>query len=198
MTCLKAIQVASEHSSPLSISISLPKEKISVDEAVSHTKSLALYVRHLAMEYRVPVILHSQHCSKSLPWLEGLISLDEDYYRKHGVPLFSSHGIDLSTDPHWEENLVIYAKYFADRFVKIDLWLEISLGYSPRIHQQIFDAHSRLFRIGKFFSIKVPDDIDSELENISDKAPSLFVVRRSVHGVTFVGRVKSAPQSIPN
>ena len=192
MTCLKAIQVASEHSSPLNICISLPKEKISLDEAVSHTKSLALYVRHLAMEYRVPVILHSQHCSKRLPWLEGLISLDEDYYRKHGVPLFSSHGIDLSTDPYWEENLAIYAKYFADRFVKIDLWLEMSLGYSPRIHQQIVDAHSRLSRIGKFFSIK------AEVENISDKASSLFVVRRSTHGVTFVGRVKSAPQSTPN
>merc|ERR1711939_393393 len=45
----------------------------------------ALHVRALAEFYGVPVILHTDHCSKALlPWFDGLLEANEEYYAKHG------------------------------------------------------------------------------------------------------------------
>merc|ERR1719329_1520266 len=43
----------------------------------------ALHVREVAKLYGVPVILHTDHCMRSwLPWFDGLIEANEDYYKK--------------------------------------------------------------------------------------------------------------------
>merc|ERR1711939_877301 len=60
----------------------------------------ALHVRALAEFYGVPVILHTDHCAKSLlPWFDGLLEANEEYFAKHGEPLFTSHMLDLSSKP---------------------------------------------------------------------------------------------------
>ena len=52
----------------------------------------ARHVREVAKLYGVPVILHTDHCMRSwLPWFDGLLEANEDYYKAHGEPLFSSH-----------------------------------------------------------------------------------------------------------
>ena len=41
----------------------------------------ALHVRTLAKVYGVPVILHTDHCSKKLlPWVDGVIAAGEEYF----------------------------------------------------------------------------------------------------------------------
>jgi len=71
----------------------------------------ALHVRALAEFYGVPIILHTDHCSKALlPWFDGLLEANEEYFAKHGEPLFSSHMLDLSEESI-EENMEISAKY---------------------------------------------------------------------------------------
>ena len=41
----------------------------------------ALHVRALAEFYGVPVILHTDHCSKALlPWFDGLLEANEEYF----------------------------------------------------------------------------------------------------------------------
>merc|ERR1719199_1041706 len=41
----------------------------------------AYHVRAMAEQYGVPVILHTDHCSKALlPWLDGLIEASERYF----------------------------------------------------------------------------------------------------------------------
>merc|ERR1719253_1411661 len=56
----------------------------------------ALHVREVAKLYGIPVILHTDHCMRSwLPWFDGLLDANEEYYKANGEPLFSSHMVDL-------------------------------------------------------------------------------------------------------
>ncbi len=60
----------------------------------------AKYVREVAAAYGVPVVVHSDHCAKKLlPWFDGMLKADEEYFKQHGEPLFSSHMLDLSEEP---------------------------------------------------------------------------------------------------
>ena len=70
---------------------------------------------------------YSDHCAKKLlPWFDGMLEANEKYFEQNGVPLFSSHMLDLSEEPI-EENLEICKEYL-ERFAKIDLLLEMELG----------------------------------------------------------------------
>jgi fructose-bisphosphate aldolase class II len=44
------------------------------------------------------VILHTDHCAKKLPWIDGLLDASEEHFAA-GKPLYSSHMIDLSEEP---------------------------------------------------------------------------------------------------
>jgi fructose-bisphosphate aldolase, class II len=49
----------------------------------------AFYIRSVAPLYGVPVVLHTDHCAKKLlPWLDGMLTADESYFKAHGEPLF--------------------------------------------------------------------------------------------------------------
>ena len=83
----------------------------------------ALHVRAVAKLYGVPVILHTDHAQKSwLPWIDGLMEANEEYFKQHGEPLFSSHMLDLSEEP-LEENIAICKKYL-ERMAKVNVALE--------------------------------------------------------------------------
>ncbi|KAH8045916.1 fructose-bisphosphate aldolase [Aureococcus anophagefferens] len=87
----------------------------------------ALQVRELAKFYKVPVILHTDHCMRDwLPWFDGLLEANEDYFAKNGEPLFSSHMLDLSEDTI-EDNIATCVEYL-ERMSKVDLLLEMELG----------------------------------------------------------------------
>ena len=87
----------------------------------------ALSVHHLAKVYGVPVVLHTDHAArKLLPWVDGLVSYNEEYYRQHNAPLFSSHMLDLSEDS-LADNLATSAQYL-ERMNRIGMTLEIELG----------------------------------------------------------------------
>ena len=80
--------------------------------AIAGSISGAYHVHLMAKEYDVPVILHTDHCAKKLlPWIDGLLEEGEEFYKKEGLPLFSSHMLDLSEEPI-EENLDICCTYF--------------------------------------------------------------------------------------
>lgn len=69
-------------------------------------------------------MLHTDHCAKKLlPWLDGMMDADEDYFKVHGEPLFSSHMIDLSEEPvDW--NIQTTEKYLK-RAAPMKQWLEM-------------------------------------------------------------------------
>jgi fructose-bisphosphate aldolase class II len=87
----------------------------------------AHHVRIAAEAYGVPVVLHTDHAAKKLlPWIDGLLAAGEKFFAQTGVPLFSSHMLDLSEEP-LHENLEISRQYLA-RMAKLGMTLEIELG----------------------------------------------------------------------
>ena len=78
---------------------------------VAGSIALALHARVMPPYYGIPVIMHSDHCAKKLlPWFDGMLEADEAYFAQYGVPLFSSHMLDLSKEPD-EENIAICIQY---------------------------------------------------------------------------------------
>jgi fructose-bisphosphate aldolase class II len=68
--------------------------------------------------------LHTDHCAKKLlPWLDGMLDADEEHFKQHGEPLFSSHMIDLSEEEK-DENIAITKKYL-ERAAPMKQWLEM-------------------------------------------------------------------------
>jgi fructose-bisphosphate aldolase, class II len=97
------------------------------DASIAGCIAGAKHVREVAKLYNVPVVLHTDHCQKAwLPWFDGLMVANEEYYKTHGEPLFSSHMLDLSEEP-LEENIAICKKYL-ERMAKFDCLLEFELG----------------------------------------------------------------------
>jgi fructose-bisphosphate aldolase, class II len=97
------------------------------DASIAGCIAGAKHVREVAKLYNVPVVLHTDHCQKAwLGWFDGLMEANEQYYKEHGEPLFSSHMLDLSEEP-LEENIAICKKYL-ERMAKFDCLLEFELG----------------------------------------------------------------------
>ena len=95
--------------------------------AVAGAVAGAHHIRLLSKLYGVPVILHTDHCQrKLLPWVDGMIAAGEEFFKANGVPLYSSHMLDLSEE-ELDENISTSAKYL-ERMAKIDMTLEIELG----------------------------------------------------------------------
>ena len=87
----------------------------------------AHHIHNLAEAYGVPVILHTDHCAKKLlPWIDGLIGESEKHFEKTGMPLYSSHMLDLSEETI-EENVEICVDRLK-RMSPLGMTLEIELG----------------------------------------------------------------------
>jgi len=128
----------------------------------------AMHTRQMAKFYGVPVVMHSDHCAKKLlPWFDGMLAADEEYFEKFGVPLFSSHMLDLSEESD-AENIATCVKYFK-KMAKLGLWLEMEIGktggeedgvkHEGSISElfthpdQIWKVYKSLSAISPFFSI---------------------------------------------
>ncbi|HAH60249.1 MAG TPA: class II fructose-bisphosphate aldolase, partial [Bacteroidales bacterium] len=95
--------------------------------AIAGAVSGAKHIHLLAKMYGVPVILHTDHAAKKLlPWIDGLLTEGEKYYKETGKPLFSSHMLDLSEES-LEDNVAI-SKFYLERMSKMGMTLEIELG----------------------------------------------------------------------
>ena len=79
----------------------------------------------MAKAYNASVILHTDHCArKLLPWIDGLLDAGEEFYEKNGIPLYSSHMIDLSDEPI-ADNIETCKKYL-QRMSKIGMTLKLN------------------------------------------------------------------------
>tara|TARA_B110000971_G_scaffold168251_1_gene172601 strand:+ start:173 stop:634 length:462 start_codon:yes stop_codon:yes gene_type:complete len=111
-TANAAMESAASHNSPIIIQVSngggafLAGKSIKGGE-VAGTVALALHVRSVARSYGIPVLLHSDHCAKSLlPWFDGMLSANEEYFAHNSEPLFSSHMLDLSEESDEEVSVI--------------------------------------------------------------------------------------------
>ena len=154
----------------------------------------AKHIHTLAKAYRVPVILHTDHCAKKLlPWIDGLIEASEQHYKEHGHPLYSSHMIDLSEEPI-EENIAICKKYL-ERMSKIGMTLEIELGITGGEEDGVDNTDvddSKLYT--------QPEEVAyayEQLIEVSDKF-TIAAAFGNVHGVYKPGNVKLTPKILKN
>ncbi|RHZ89276.1 hypothetical protein Glove_16g199 [Diversispora epigaea] len=160
-------------------------QKASIKGAVA----AAHYARFVAKDYGIPVVLHSDHCAKKLlPWFDGMLEADEEYFAKHGEPLFSSHMLDLSEEPK-DENIATCKKYL-ERMSKINLLLEMEIGITGGEEDGVDNTgvdNSALYT--------QPEDVWDIVRELS-KVSDMFTIAAAfgnVHGVYKPGNVKLSP-----
>jgi len=166
---------------------SLPNEQQQASIAGAYTG--ALHIHHLAEMYGATVILHTDHCAKKiLPWLDGLLDLDEKFYKEHGKPLYSSHMIDLSIEPI-KENIETCKRYF-ERMAKMDMTLEIELGITGGEEDGVDNTGVHQ---DKLYS--TPEDVAYAYEELSKISPRFTIAAAfgNVHGVYKPGNVVLKP-----
>lgn len=149
----------------------------------------AMHVHNVAKEYGVPVVLHTDHCAKKLlPWVDGLLDAGEEYYAKHGVPLFSSHMLDLSEES-LKENVETCCKYL-ERMSKMGMTLELELGCTGGEEDGVDNSdkdESALYT--------QPEDVAYAYEQLIKISPNFTIAASfgNVHGVYKPGNVKLTP-----
>ncbi|KAI7872170.1 fructose-bisphosphate aldolase, class II [Spinellus fusiger] len=150
----------------------------------------AQYVRTVAKAYGIPVIVHSDHCAKKLiPWFDGMLAADEEYYKSNGEPLFSSHMLDLSEESK-EENIEICLKYLK-RMAAIDCLLEMEIGITGGEEDGVNNEG-----VDNAALYTQPEDIWDIYQSFS-KITKLFSIAAgfgNVHGVYAPGNVKLHPE----
>ncbi|MFA6619031.1 MAG: class II fructose-bisphosphate aldolase [Candidatus Neomarinimicrobiota bacterium] len=162
--------------------------------AVAGAVAGALHVREMAKHYGVPVILHTDHCSKKLlPWIDGLLDAGEAYYKEHGEPLFSSHMIDLSAES-LDDNLEISKKYL-ERMSKIDMLLEIELGVTGGEEDGVDNSN-----IDNSELYTQPEEVNRAYEELLAVSPMFTIAAAfgNVHGVYKPGNVVLTPKILDN
>ncbi len=154
----------------------------------------AKHVHTMAKKYGVSVILHTDHCAKKLlPWIDGLLDAGETFFKENGVPLFSSHMIDLSEEPI-EENIEI-CKGYLKRMDKLGMTLEIELGITGGEEDGVDNSD---VDVSKLYT--QPEEVAYAYEELK-KISNRFTIAASfgnVHGVYKSGNVKLTPKILDN
>ena len=170
------MEAARKSNSPIIIQVSNGGGTFVFGKGVKHADSsaigsvaLAMHVRSVAKYYGIPVVLHSDHCAKKLlPWFDGMLQADEEFFDKYGEPLFGSHMLDLSEEPD-DENIAICVEYFK-RMVPMKIWLEMEIGITggeedgvnnenvdpEKLYtspEQVYAVYEALSKIGDMFSV---------------------------------------------
>jgi fructose-bisphosphate aldolase class II len=154
----------------------------------------AKHIHELAVAYGVPVILHTDHCSKKLlPWIDGLLDASEKHFKETGTPLYSSHMIDLSEEPI-EENIAICKTYLA-RMSKMGMTLEIELGITGGEEDGVDNSD---VDVSKLYT--QPEEVAYAYEELLKVSPQFTIAAAfgNVHGVYKPGNVKLTPKILKN
>ena len=168
----------------------LPSDKGAVLGCISG----ALHVNTLAKAYGVPVVLHTDHAArKLLPWIDALLDAGEKHYESYGVPLFSSHMIDLSEEPI-EENIAT-CKTYLERMSKIGMTLEIELGVTGGEEDGVDNTD-----IDNSLLYTQPEEVAYAYEELMKVSPRFTIAASfgNVHGVYKPGNVTLTPKILDN
>lgn len=197
------METAREVNSPVIIQFSHGGSSFNAGKGLSNDNQLAsimgaktgaLHVHELAKHYGVSVVLHTDHCAKKiLPWIHGLIEEGKKFYAQNGIPLFSSHMLDLSEESI-EENMDISCEYF-EEMNKMGMMIEIELGVTGGEEDGVDNSDvdsSRLYT--------QPEEVAYSYERLS-KISDRFTVAAAfgnVHGVYKPGNVELRPVILKN
>merc|ERR1719192_2538962 len=150
----------------------------------------AHYVRNVAPAYGIPVLVHSDHCAKKLlPWFDGMLEADTEHFKLNGQPLFSSHMLDLSEEPH-EENVTICASYFK-KMEPMKIILEMEIGITGGVEDGV-----DMSGVAKDKLYSTKEDTELVWDRLSPISPMFTIAAAfgNVHGVYKPGNVKLQPE----
>lgn len=154
----------------------------------------AKHIHTLAEAYGATVILHTDHCAKKLlPWIDGLIDANEEFFRQTGKSLYSSHMLDLSEES-LEENLETSARYF-ERMAKMQMTLEVEIGVTGGEEDGVDNSdvdNSKLYT--------QPEDVAYTYEKLKAISENFTIAAAfgNVHGVYKPGNVVLTPKILDN
>lgn len=154
----------------------------------------AKHIHTLAEAYGATVILHTDHCAKKLlPWIDGLLTASEAFYKQNGKSLYSSHMLDLSEES-LEENMDISTEYF-QRMAKMGMTLEIELGVTGGEEDGVDNSgvdSSKLYT--------QPEEVAYAYERLKAISDNFTIAAAfgNVHGVYKPGNVKLTPKILDN
>ncbi|MCY1659423.1 class II fructose-bisphosphate aldolase [Chryseobacterium sp. SL1] len=154
----------------------------------------AKHIHTLAEAYGATVILHTDHAAKKLlPWIDGLMDANEEFYKQTGKSLYSSHMLDLSEES-LEENLEISAQYF-ERMAKLQMTLEVEIGVTGGEEDGVDNSdvdNSKLYT--------QPEDIAYTYEKLKAVSDNFTIAAAfgNVHGVYKPGNVVLTPKILDN
>ncbi|BGI51526.1 MAG: class II fructose-bisphosphate aldolase [Buchnera aphidicola (Ceratovacuna japonica)] len=199
-TINSVLEASKKINSPVIIQFSYTGSSFFIGKRINiknnHKKSIlgatiaAKYVHKISKFYKIPVILHTDHCHKKiLPWLDGLILEDKKFFKKNGISLFTSHMIDLSKEKI-KNNIKICKKYFK-KTKKINTILEIELGCTGGEEDGVDNTN-----IEKKNLYTKPKEIAYAYKKLI-KISKLFIIAASfgnVHGVYYYKNIKLKPK----
>lgn len=146
--------------------------------------------RNIAPAYGIPVLVHSDHCAKKLlPWFDGMLEADEEYFKEYGEALFSSHMLDLSEEPH-QENVNTCAKYFK-RMAPMNMILEMEIGITGGVEDGVDNSG-----VSKDKLYSTNEDVKLVWDTLSPISEKFTIAAAfgNVHGVYKPGNVKLQPE----
>merc|ERR1719222_1825284 len=150
----------------------------------------AHYVRNVAPAYGIPVLVHSDHCAKKLlPWFDGMLEADTEYFKVYGEPLFSSHMLDLSEEPH-DENVATCADYLK-KMAPLNLILEMEIGITGGVEDGVDNSG-----VSKDKLYSTPEDVYAVYAALSPISERFTIAAAfgNVHGVYKPGNVQLRPE----
>ena len=198
-TVVASLEAAKDAQSPIILQLSqggaayfcgkgIKNEKESA--SIAGSIAAAHYIRAVAPQYGVPVVLHTDHCAKKLlPWLDGMLDADEAWFKDHGEPLFSSHMIDLSAEDV-DYNVKTTAEYLK-RAAPMKQFLEMEIGITggeeDGVNNESADNNSLYTQ---------PEDIYNIYQTLSPISPYFSIAAGfgNVHGVYKPGNVQLRPE----
>ncbi|ASK31300.1 class II fructose-bisphosphate aldolase [Chryseobacterium sp. T16E-39] len=154
----------------------------------------ARHIHTLAEAYGATVILHTDHCAKKLlPWIDGIMDANEEFFRLTGKSLYSSHMLDLSEEP-LEENIEVSAQYF-ERMAKMQMTLEVEIGVTGGEEDGVDNSdvdNSKLYT--------QPEDVAYTYEKLKAVSDNFTIAAAfgNVHGVYKPGNVVLTPKILDN
>jgi fructose-bisphosphate aldolase class II len=145
----------------------------------------------LAKHYGICAILHTDHANRKLiPWVDALFDEGAAYKKKNGVPLFSSHMVDLSEEP-LDDNLNESARLLK-RAVELDMSIEIELGITGGEEDGV---GSDIDSIDNSKLYTQPEDVLEAYDRLNPIGHfSIAASFGNVHGVYKPGNVKLRPE----
>lgn len=161
---------------------------------ISGAISGALHIHNVAQYYGVPVVLHTDHAAKKwVPWVAGMLSEGEAFFKEKGRPLFSSHMLDLSEEPI-EENIETSVEFFK-RLAPLGMGIEIELGVTGGEEDGVDNSG-----VENHLLYTQPQEVAYAYEELR-KVGDLFTVAAAfgnVHGVYKPGNVELRPEILNN